>query len=101
MRFTIRMIMDYMHDGTPKREAEIRKHFGNTPDVSKGLRYLLKAKYIEKSGKGGAKDPFKYVMKSRITSDTQGTSSCSERAAAQCAYGTPLGRTHNAHGISA
>lgn len=41
-------------------ESVLRKHFGNSADVSKGLRLLVKADAVFRRGQGGRADPFVY-----------------------------------------
>ncbi len=53
------MILSSLLSGE-KKESDIRKKYGNTPDVSKALRHLISMKYIKRSGKGGRLSPFIY-----------------------------------------
>lgn len=53
-------IIHHMCDGLTYKESEIRKAFGNTPDVSKALRYMLKAGSVKKTGSGGRLSPYVY-----------------------------------------
>ena len=46
--------------GVPERV--LRENFGNNPDTSKALRFLVTEKRIVRKGVGGRKDPFHYVM---------------------------------------
>lgn len=39
-----------------------RQTFGNNPDTSKALRFLVAENRIIRSGLGGRKDPFSYVV---------------------------------------
>ncbi len=40
----------------------LRRDIGNTPDTSKALRMLVHARKINRSGRGGRSDPFKYEI---------------------------------------
>lgn len=46
--------------GVPERI--IRQEFGNNPDTSKALRFLVSEKKIVRKGAGGRRDPFNYVL---------------------------------------
>jgi hypothetical protein len=48
--------------GVPERV--IREEYGNNPDTSKALRYLVAENRINKEGAGGRRDPFSYTIKS-------------------------------------
>lgn len=48
--------------GVPERI--IRVEYGNNPDTSKALRYLVTENRINREGMGGRKDPFSYTVKS-------------------------------------
>lgn len=47
--------------GVPERV--IRVEYGNNPDTSKALRYLVTENRITREGIGGRKDPFSYTVK--------------------------------------
>jgi len=47
--------------GVPERV--IRVEYGNNPDTSKALRYLVTENRISREGVGGRKDPFSYTVK--------------------------------------
>lgn len=47
--------------GVPERV--IRVEYGNNPDTSKALRYLVTENRINREGIGGRKDPFSYTVK--------------------------------------
>lgn len=47
--------------GVPERV--IRVEYGNNPDTSKALRYLVTENRINREGAGGRKDPFSYTVK--------------------------------------
>lgn len=49
--------------GVPERV--IRQEFGNNPDTSKALRFLVTEKRIVRKGMGGRRDPFNYVLSNR------------------------------------
>lgn len=59
--------------GVPERI--IRQEFGNNPDTSKALRFLVSEKKIVRKGAGGRRDPFNYVL-------SNGTASLTAAAAA-------------------
>lgn len=40
-----------------------RNAFGNNPDTSKALRFLVAENRIVRSGAGGRKDPYSYVVR--------------------------------------
>jgi hypothetical protein len=46
--------------GVPERI--VRQEFGNNPDTSKALRFLVSEKKIVRKGAGGRRDPFNYVL---------------------------------------
>lgn len=48
--------------GTGVPERMLRQTFGNNPDTSKALRFLVAENRIIRSGLGGRKDPFSYVL---------------------------------------
>lgn len=48
------------NSGVPERI--IRQEFGNNPDTSKALRFLVSEKKIVRKGVGGRRDPFNYVL---------------------------------------
>ena len=48
--------------GVPERV--IREEYGNNPDTSKALRYLVSESRINKEGAGGRRDPFSYTIRS-------------------------------------
>ena len=48
--------------GVPERV--IREEYGNNPDTSKALRYLVSENRINKEGAGGRRDPFSYTIRS-------------------------------------
>jgi cobalamin biosynthesis protein CbiD len=56
----VALIIHHMLDGQAYKEAELRKRFGNTPDVSKAVRCMLKAGSITKTGSGGRWSPYIY-----------------------------------------
>jgi hypothetical protein len=47
--------------GVPERV--IRQEFGNNPDTSKALRYLVTEDRINREGRGGRRDPFSYTIR--------------------------------------
>ena len=47
--------------GVPERV--IREEYGNNPDTSKALRYLVSENRINKEGAGGRRDPFSYTIR--------------------------------------
>lgn len=47
-------------NGVPERV--IRQEYGNNPDTSKALRFLVAEKKIVRGGQGGRRDPFSYKM---------------------------------------
>ena len=55
--------------GVPERV--IREEFGNNPDTSKALRYLVSESRINKEGAGGRRDPFSYTIRSVPSSSVQ------------------------------
>ncbi|KAI7839725.1 hypothetical protein COHA_006529 [Chlorella ohadii] len=48
--------------GTGVPERMLRNAFGNNPDTSKALRFLVAENRIVRSGAGGRKDPYSYVL---------------------------------------
>lgn len=56
------LMMSHMQDGKTMLESEIRKKWGNTPDVSKALRILVSLGYLQRTGSGGRQAPFQYIM---------------------------------------
>ena len=61
--------------GVPERI--IRLVFGNNPDTSKALRYLVSENRITRSGFGGRRDPFSYTIKNTGSNQSPQTS-CQE-----------------------
>ena len=55
--------------GVPERV--IRQEFGNNPDTSKALRFLVSEKRIVRKGMGGRRDPFNYVLSNRSAAGTR------------------------------
>jgi hypothetical protein len=55
--------------GVPERV--IREEYGNNPDTSKALRYLVSENRINKEGAGGRRDPFSYTIRSVPRSSAQ------------------------------
>lgn len=51
---------EYVGKGVPERI--LRQEFGNNPDTSKALRFLVSEKKIIRAGLGGRRDPFSYTM---------------------------------------
>ena len=43
--------------------CERRQTFGNNPDTSKALRFLLAESRTLRTGLGGRKDPYSYVVR--------------------------------------
>ncbi|KAI8112294.1 hypothetical protein M9434_003617 [Picochlorum sp. BPE23] len=54
--------------GVPERS--IRLEFGNNPDTSKALRFLVTGDRINRLGLGGRKDPFSYTIKMQSSNET-------------------------------
>jgi hypothetical protein len=51
---------EYVGTGVPERI--LRQEFGNNPDTSKALRFLVSERKIIRAGLGGRRDPFSYTM---------------------------------------
>ena len=69
--------------GVPERI--IRQEFGNNPDTSKALRFLVSEKKIVRKGLGGRKDPFNYILARVPRAPKAATTVASETAAARAA----------------
>lgn len=56
------MVLELVREAETMREAPIRKALGNTPDVSKAVRWLLHTNEIERvhGHHGGKQDSFVY-----------------------------------------
>lgn len=50
------------YNGAGVPERAIRQEFGNNPDTSKALRFLVTENKIIRSGVGGRRDPFSYTI---------------------------------------
>ena len=52
-------------------QPECRQAFGNNPDTSKALRFLVAENRTVRSGLGGRKDPYSYVVSERVSALAQ------------------------------
>lgn len=55
--------------GVPERS--LRLTFGNNPDISKALRFLVTGDRINRLGLGGRKDPFSYTIKMKTPNEKE------------------------------
>jgi hypothetical protein len=55
-------VIKYLQKFGSSPEAPIRHHYGNTPDVSKALRALLKLGMVTREGKGGRNSTYMYHL---------------------------------------
>ena len=55
-------VLTYLRGQGVASEASVRKHCGNTPDISKALRLLVKTGEVGRYGDGGKAQVFKYFV---------------------------------------
>ncbi|KAK1294993.1 hypothetical protein QJS10_CPA16g01011 [Acorus calamus] len=56
-------VLRFLSLGGSSSEGVIRRVIGNSPDTSKALRMLLKLGEVKRSGAGGWRDPYVYMVK--------------------------------------
>ncbi|KAK1277192.1 hypothetical protein QJS04_geneDACA007347 [Acorus gramineus] len=56
-------VLRFLSLGGSSSEGVIRRAIGNNPDTSKALRMLLKLGEVKRSGAGGWRDPYVYMVK--------------------------------------
>jgi hypothetical protein len=75
--------------GVPERI--VRQEFGNNPDTSKALRFLVSEKKIVRKGAGGRRDPFNYILSSSAAAAAAGETAVALAFAAAMAASSPEG----------
>ncbi|KAK1318296.1 hypothetical protein QJS10_CPB04g00317 [Acorus calamus] len=60
-------VLRFLSLGGSSSEGVIRRTIGDSPDTSKALRMLLKLGEVKRSGAGGCRDPYVYM----VASDTE------------------------------
>lgn len=83
---------EYVGKGVPERV--LRQEFGNNPDTSKALRFLVSERKIIRAGLGGRRDPFSYTMaeEEQATAGEDKEKGKDDEGVDPCA-GTPAGET--------